>query len=212
MQAIGEMMNAAGRSLLRRPQTAAATLSGSRRALATAPKMKSFSIYRWNPDEPNSKPHMQEYSINMNECGPMVLDALIKIKNELDPTLTFRRSCREGICGSCAMNINGSNTLACLCKIDTNPSTAIYPLPHMYVLKDLVPDMSNFYEQHKSVQPYLQTAPGTDMTVENYQTKADRAKLDGAACARMDLDISYPLALSSNARITGSRILALRPV
>merc|ERR1711935_360802 len=154
---IGEMMNAAGRSLLRRPQTTAATLSGSRRALATASKMKSFSIYRWNPDEPNSKPHMQEYSINMNECGPMVLDALIKIKNELDPTLTFRRSCREGICGSCAMNINGSNTLACLCKIDTNPSTAIYPLPHMYVLKDLVPDMTHFYEQHKSVQPYLIT-------------------------------------------------------
>ncbi|EOD35345.1 succinate dehydrogenase iron-sulfur subunit, subunit B [Emiliania huxleyi CCMP1516] len=171
------MMNAAGRSLLRRPQTAAATLSGSRRALATAPKMKSFSIYRWNPDEPNSKPHMQEYSINMNECGPMVLDALIKIKNELDPTLTFRRSCREGICGSCAMNINGSNTLACLCKIDTNPSTAIYPLPHMYVLKDLVPDLTHFYEQHKSVQPYLINDDITD--VEHYQSKEDRSKLDG---------------------------------
>jgi succinate dehydrogenase (ubiquinone) iron-sulfur subunit len=177
VQAISEMMNAAGRSLLRRPQTTAATLSGSRRALATAPKMKSFSIYRWNPDEPNSKPHMQEYSINMNECGPMVLDALIKIKNELDPTLTFRRSCREGICGSCAMNINGSNTLACLCKIDTNPSTAIYPLPHMYVLKDLVPDLTHFYEQHKSVQPYLINDDITD--VEHYQSKEDRSKLDG---------------------------------
>merc|ERR1712087_815546 len=181
-KAFGEMMNAAGRSLLRRPQNAAATLSGSRRALATAPKMKSFSIYRWNPDEPNSKPHMQEYSINMNECGPMVLDALIKIKNELDPTLTFRRSCREGICGSCAMNINGSNTLACLCKIDTNPSKAakIYPLPHMYVVKDLVPDMTNSYNQYKEIEPYLQREGEQEFgKVSNFQSVEDRAKLDG---------------------------------
>ena len=76
--------------------------------------IKKFSIYRWSPDEPTKKPQMQEYSIDLNECGPMVLDALIKIKNEMDPTLTFRRSCREGICGSCAMNIEGTNTLACL--------------------------------------------------------------------------------------------------
>merc|ERR1712072_527846 len=102
-----------------------------------------------------------------------------KVKNELDPTLTFRRSCREGICGSCAMNIDGTNTLACLCKISDADRVKIYPLPHMYVLKDLVPDMSNLYEQHKSVQPFLQTKEGVDMTVENYQSKADRAKLDG---------------------------------
>ena len=140
--------------------------------------MKTFSIYRWDPDT-GAKPKMQDYEINMDECGPMVLDALIKIKNEIDPTLTFRRSCREGICGSCSMNIDGTNTLACLCKVSDAPKMKIYPLPHMYVLKDLVPDMSNFYEQHKSVQPYLQTAPGVDMTVENYQTKEDRAKLDG---------------------------------
>merc|ERR1712025_1244798 len=114
-----------------------------------------------------------------NKCGPMMLDALIKIKNEQDPTLTFRRSCREGICGSCAMNIDGTNTLACLCKISEADTVKIYPLPHMYVLKDLVPDMSNFYEQHKNVQPYLQTKEGVDMTVENYQSKSDRAKLDG---------------------------------
>jgi len=114
-----------------------------RRALSTAaaatPRLKSFSIYRWNPDEPDTKPRMQDYEVDLNGCGPMVLDALIKIKNELDPTLTFRRSCREGICGSCSMNINGTNTLACLCKI-AEPgaaSTKVYPLPHMYVLKDL---------------------------------------------------------------------------
>merc|ERR1712205_281857 len=99
---------------------------------------------------------------------------------EIDPTLTFRRSCREGICGSCSMNIEGTNTLACLCPISAaDQKTAIYPLPHMYVLKDLVPDMSNFYEQHKSVQPYLITEEGVDTSVENYQSKADRAKLDG---------------------------------
>jgi succinate dehydrogenase (ubiquinone) iron-sulfur subunit len=80
-----------------------------------APKMKSFQVYRWNPDTPSEKPTMQTYTLDLNKTGPMVLDALIRIKNELDPTLTFRRSCREGICGSCAMNINGQNTLACLC-------------------------------------------------------------------------------------------------
>jgi succinate dehydrogenase (ubiquinone) iron-sulfur subunit len=79
------------------------------------PKMKNFQIYRWNPENPTEKPKMQTYTLDLNKTGPMVLDAIIRIKNELDPTLTFRRSCREGICGSCAMNINGQNTLACLC-------------------------------------------------------------------------------------------------
>ncbi|KAJ8918839.1 hypothetical protein NQ315_011125 [Exocentrus adspersus] len=123
-----------------------------------ATRLKTFSIYRWNPDEPDKKPYMQDYPVDLNACGPMVLDALIKIKNEVDPTLTFRRSCREGICGSCAMNIGGVNTLACISKIDTNTgkSTKIYPLPHMYVVKDLVPDMNNFYKQYKSIEPWLQ--------------------------------------------------------
>merc|ERR1711871_970568 len=119
------------------------------------------------------------YELDLNECGPMVLDALIKIKNEMDTTLTFRRSCREGICGSCAMNINGTNTLACLCKIPDDGAVKIYPLPHMYVIKDLVPDMTHFYEQHKSVQPYLIPSPDAYKSVENYQSKEDRAKLDG---------------------------------
>jgi len=81
-------------------------------------KVKTFHIYRWNPDEPTSKPKMQSYELDLNKTGPMMLDALIRIKNEVDPTLTFRRSCREGICGSCAMNIDGVNTLACLCMLD----------------------------------------------------------------------------------------------
>jgi len=81
-------------------------------------KIKTFHIYRWSPDEPASKPRMQSYTLDLNKTGPMMLDALIRIKNEVDPTLTFRRSCREGICGSCAMNIDGINTLACLCMSD----------------------------------------------------------------------------------------------
>ena len=82
---------------------------------SSSPKTKTFHIYRWNPDEPTAKPKMQSYTLDLNKTGPMMLDALIRIKNEVDPTLTFRRSCREGICGSCAMNIDGVNTLACLC-------------------------------------------------------------------------------------------------
>lgn len=122
------------------------------------PRIKTFEIYRWSPDKPGEKPHMQKYQIDLNECAPMVLDALLKIKNEVDPTLTFRRSCREGICGSCSMNIGGTNTLACISRIDPdlNKTCKIYPLPHMYVVRDLVPDMSNFYKQYTSIQPWLQ--------------------------------------------------------
>ncbi|XP_030363523.1 succinate dehydrogenase [ubiquinone] iron-sulfur subunit, mitochondrial isoform X2 [Strigops habroptila] len=115
---------------------------GAQTAAAASPRLKKFAIYRWDPDKPGDKPRMQTYEVDLNKCGPMVLDALIKIKNEMDSTLTFRRSCREGICGSCAMNIAGGNTLACIKKIDPdlNKITKIYPLPHMYVVKDLVPD------------------------------------------------------------------------
>jgi succinate dehydrogenase (ubiquinone) iron-sulfur subunit len=121
-------------------------------------RMKTFSVYRWNPDEPTSKPKMQTYQLDLNKTGPMMLDALIRIKNELDPTLTFRRSCREGICGSCAMNIDGVNTLACLCRIPTETSkeSKIYPLPHTFIVKDLVPDLTLFYKQYRSIKPYLQ--------------------------------------------------------
>jgi len=150
---------------------------------APAANMKKFEIYRWDPDVPGDKPRMQTYEVDLNECGPMVLDALIKIKNEVDPTLTFRRSCREGICGSCAMNIDGGNTLACLCAInDTSKSVKIYPLPHMYVVKDLVPDMSNFYAQYTSIEPYLKKkdVKEADIGKQSYlQSVEDRAKLDG---------------------------------
>jgi len=146
-----------------------------------AEKLKTFSIYRWNPEKPGDKPSMQNYKVDLNNCGPMVLDALMKIKNEMDPSLAFRRSCREGICGSCAMNIGGVNTLACLTKIETsNKHTKIYPLPHMYVVKDLVPDMNHFYDQYKSIQPWLQReevlAEGESQLL---QSSTDRAKLDG---------------------------------
>ncbi|XP_002977159.2 succinate dehydrogenase [ubiquinone] iron-sulfur subunit 1, mitochondrial [Selaginella moellendorffii] len=144
--------------------------------------MKSFAIYRWDPDNTRKKPSLQVYSLNTNDCGPMVLDALIKIKNEMDPTLTFRRSCREGICGSCAMNINGKTGLACLTKmiVDAGEETTITPLPHFYVMKDLVVDMTNFYQQYKSVEPWLKKkSPPPGGTREFLQSKHDREKLDG---------------------------------
>lgn len=145
------------------------------------PRIRYFKIYRWDPEQ-QQKPYMSTYPVNLDECGPMVLDALLKIKNEQDPTLTFRRSCREGICGSCAMNIDGKNTLACLCFIDKSSSaTKINPLPHMYVIKDLVPDLTNFYDQYKSIKPWLQADGVThDLSKGEYlQSKEDRKKLDG---------------------------------
>uniref|UniRef100_A0A481SZQ0 Succinate dehydrogenase [ubiquinone] iron-sulfur subunit, mitochondrial n=1 Tax=Thermobia domestica TaxID=89055 RepID=A0A481SZQ0_THEDO len=145
-------------------------------------RIKKFLIYRWNPDQADQKPQLKEYSVDLNTCGPMVLDALIKIKSEIDSTLSFRRSCREGICGSCAMNIGGVNTLACISKIDTNLNkpTKIYPLPHMYVVKDLVPDMQNFFEQYRSIQPWLQRKQEREPGSQQYlQSVEDRQKLDG---------------------------------
>jgi len=125
--------------------------------------MKYLKIYRWDPDVIDQKLYLATYAIDTSKCGPMVLDALLKIKNEQDPTLTFRKSCREGICGSCAMNIDGQNGLACLTFLNNenklnNQSIKIYPLPHMYIIKDLVPDMTNFYEQYKSIKPWLHTS------------------------------------------------------
>lgn len=107
-------------SASRPPTPASQTTTAEEPAPSKSAKIKTFHIYRWNPDEPTSKPRMQSYTLDLNKTGPMMLDALIRIKNEVDPTLTFRRSCREGICGSCAMNIDGVNTLACLCKILSN--------------------------------------------------------------------------------------------
>lgn len=140
--------------------------------------VKAFQIYRWNPDE-GGNPSLDTYEVNMDECGPMVLDALIKIKDEMDPTVTFRRSCREGICGSCAMNIDGTNTLACTKAIgEIRGKAKVYPLPHMPVIKDLVPDLTNFYAQHRSIEPWLKTTSPVPQT-EWKQSIEDRDKLDG---------------------------------
>ncbi|KVH97463.1 2Fe-2S ferredoxin, iron-sulfur binding site-containing protein, partial [Cynara cardunculus var. scolymus] len=129
---------------------------------------KEFKIYRWNPDHPSQKPFLKSYFLDLTTCGPMVLDALQKIKSEDDSTLSYRRSCREGICGSCAMNIDGTNTVACLKPIDTDTSKATYvtPLPHMYVIKDLI-------------EPWLKTKKGPPDGREYRQTPAERKKLDG---------------------------------
>jgi len=147
-------------------------------AMPTGTNIRAFKIYRWNPDD-GKHPQVDTYHVNMDECGPMVLDALIKIKNEQDPSLTFRRSCREGICGSCAMNIDGTNTLACLKSCDdVKGDVRIYPLPHMPVVKDLVPDLTHFYAQHRSIEPWLKTSTPTPQT-EWKQSKDERGKLDG---------------------------------
>ena len=152
---------------------------GKKHAAAGSSKnARTFKVYRWSPDD-DENPHMDEYVIDMDECGPMVLDALIKIKNEVDSTLTFRRSCREGICGSCAMNIDGTNTLACTKAIDeVKGDVAIYPLPHMPVVKDLVPDLKHAYAQLASIEPWLKTET-PEPHRERLQSIEDREKLDG---------------------------------
>jgi succinate dehydrogenase / fumarate reductase iron-sulfur subunit len=148
-------------------------------AAAGSRKTKRFRIYRWNPDD-GSNPRVDTYEIDLEDCGPMVLDAVIKIKNEIDPTLTFRRSCREGICGSCAMNIDGVNTLACTTPIeDIGGDIRIYPLPHLPVVKDLVPDMTHFYAQYASIRPWIRTQSTTPPDRERLQSKEDREQLDG---------------------------------
>jgi len=144
-----------------------------------AVRPKSFKIYRWDP-EGGENPRTDLYEVDLDSCGPMVLDALIKIKNEIDSTLTFRRSCREGICGSCAMNIDGTNTLACTKSIDeVKGEVRVYPLPHMRVVKDLVPDLTHFYAQYASIKPWLQTRSPPPPDRERLQSKEDREKLDG---------------------------------
>ena len=145
----------------------------------TGANMRTFKVYRFDPEN-DAQPSWDTYQIDLDDCGPMVLDALFKIKNEVDPTLAFRRSCREGVCGSCAMNIGGRNTLACTKGIDELPGKVITisPLPHMPVVRDLVPDLSQFYQQYSSIEPWLHTTtvePKTEWT----QSEEDRDKLDG---------------------------------
>ena len=162
----------------RLPKNSKVGAGKTHKAPAGAKKVRSFKIYRYDPDS-GENPRIDTYEIDLAECGPMVLDALIKIKNEIDTGLTFRRSCREGVCGSCSMNIGGANTLACLKAIDDVPGEiAIYPLPHLPVVKDLVGDLTHIYAQYQSIQPWLQTeTPAPDR--ERLQSETERAKLDG---------------------------------
>lgn len=186
----GFLSSSASSSLLSAPRSLLAfqssRLASTIPASAHRPKdgMVTFEIYRYSAKE-GEKPYIQGYKLNVKECAPMILDALLKIKDEQDSTLSFRRSCREGICGSCAMNINGENTIACLKPIDeaigADGKVKIYPLPHMKVIRDLVPDLSNFYKQHKAIQPWLQRTSEDQVKggAEILQSRADREKLDG---------------------------------
>lgn len=150
---------------------------------------RNFEIYRWQPSSDSNQsissalPRYDQFTLNTSQLGPMVLDALISIKNDIDTTLAFRRSCREGVCGSCAMNIDGVNTLACIKPIaEVKGTIKINPLPHMPVVKDLIPDLTHAYKQHASVQPWLKndsSSDSVDETRERLQSPQERAKLDG---------------------------------
>ncbi len=143
-----------------------------------ATNTKEFRIYRWDPDT-GGNPRIDTYWVDLGDCGPMVLDGIIWIKSKVDSTLSFRRSCREGICGSCAMNIDGTNTLACTKGMDeVRGAVKLYPLPHMEVVKDLVPDLTRFYAQHALIEPWLKTdSPRPEK--EWRQSPNERHKLDG---------------------------------
>ena len=153
------------------------------RAGQAARELRAFRIYRFDP-ESGENPRLDTFELDTADCGPMVLDALIQIKARIDSTLTFRRSCREGICGSCAMNINGVNRLACTtASADMGREIRIYPLPHMPVVKDLVPDLTNFYAQYASVEPWLKTRTPPPPDRERLQGKDEQERIDRpAAC------------------------------
>ena len=161
------------------PKNSRVGVGTTHKAVEGATNMRTFAVYRWSPDD-DENPRVDRYEIDLDACGPMVLDALIKIKNEIDATLTFRRSCREGVCGSCAMNIDGTNTLACTKFIDEiDGEVPIYPLPHMPVVKDLVPDLNRAYAQYASIEPWLQSETPAPPAGERLQSPEEREKLDG---------------------------------
>lgn len=167
------------------PKNSRPTKGNTFKAADGAKKVKKFNVYRWSPEELDEKgepknPRIDTFEVDLDKCGPMVLDAIIKIKDETDSSLTFRRSCREGICGSCAMNIDGTNTLACTKPIsEVKGDVNIYPLPHMPVIKDLVPDLTHFYAQYESIEPWLQADSPAPASSERLQSPEDREKLDG---------------------------------
>ncbi len=160
------------------PKNSRVQTGKSHAAAAGAKNPRHFKVYRWNPDD-GQNPRLDTYELDLDDCGPMVLDALIKIKDEVDSTLTFRRSCREGVCGSCAMNIDGTNTLACTKFLsEVTGDIKVYPMPHMPVVKDLVPDLTQAYAQYASIEPWLKSAtPAPER--ERLQSPEERVKLDG---------------------------------
>ncbi len=142
-------------------------------------EVRRLRVYRYDP-EGGANPRLDTYELDADRAGPMVLDALIQIKDEIDPTLTFRRSCREGVCGSCAMNINGVNTLACTKSMaDIKGDVTVYPLPHLGVIKDLVPDLNHFYAQYAAIEPWLKSHTPTPSDRERLQSREEREELDG---------------------------------
>ncbi|MBM4207313.1 MAG: succinate dehydrogenase iron-sulfur subunit [Gammaproteobacteria bacterium] len=160
------------------PKNSVLTQGKTYPAPAGTKQIRRFEIYRWDP-ETGANPRIDVYELDANQCGNKVLDAIIKIKNDIDSTLAFRRSCREGVCGSCSMNVNGKNTLACTKSINDFPDVIkIYPLPHLQVIKDLVPDMSSFFNQYAEIKPWLSTKTASPER-ERLQNKTDRDKLDG---------------------------------
>lgn len=159
------------------PKNSVVAKAHSSRPTSKGKDFQRVEIYRWNP-EYGKNPHVDTFDISKDECGSMVLDILLKIKNDLDSSLTFRRSCREGVCGSCAMNVNGKNILACTKSLaDYEGETLkIYPLPHMEVVKDLVVNMTHFYEQYASIKPWLENS--TNPERERLQSESERAALN----------------------------------
>jgi succinate dehydrogenase / fumarate reductase iron-sulfur subunit len=148
------------------------------RAPANAIRLKALEVYRYDPDA-GSNPRIDTYKVDLDDCGPMLLDALIWIKDHVDSTLTFRRSCREGICGSCAMNIDGANWLACTRFIaDLATPATIYPLANLPVIKDLVIDQSHLFAQYRQIKPWLQ-AESPEPEKERLQSPRERRKVDG---------------------------------
>lgn len=161
------------------PKNSVVSKNGKAHTASGATRSKTFKVYRYDPDS-GENPRMDSFELDLDKTGPMVLDALIKMKSEQDSSLTFRRSCREGICGSCSMNINGKNGLACTTSIeDCKGDVTITPLPHMEVIKDLVPDFKHFYAQYSSIEPWLQGKTTAPSGKERLQSPEDRAKLDG---------------------------------
>jgi succinate dehydrogenase / fumarate reductase iron-sulfur subunit len=161
------------------PKNSEVQTGQSHGAPAGTKNIRRFQVYRYDPDK-GDNPRLDTYDVDMDTCGPMVLDALLKIKDEMDQTLTLRRSCREGICGSCAMNIEGRNTLACLKPIEEcSGDVKVYPLPHMPVVKDLVPDLTHVYAQYASIEPWMKSDTPAPPNAERKQSPEERAKLDG---------------------------------